>query len=225
MNAADIRSQFDLVARQYDEGRKCFIPCFDDYYVRSLGLLKHLAPHARSLADLGAGTGLLTKELYMLYPEARFTLVDLSEGMLDVARQRFRGLPNFTFVAADYSRHLPAGCDIIGSALSIHHLEEAQKGQLYRSAYEALPAGGVLINLDQFRAASPGVNAAYDKWWLRYIDQSGITPEARARWQERRTLDRENSVPDTLDLLREAGFGSVDCVYQFMKFATVVAVK
>lgn len=225
MNAENIRRQFDIIAKQYDEGRRCFIPCFDDYYVRSLGVLKGILPTARSIVDLGAGTGLLTKEMYMLYPEAQFTLIDFSDDMLGVARKRFAGLGCFEFRVADYSRDLPKGSDIICSALSIHHLEETQKRQLYRAVYDALPSGGAFVNLDQFCAASPSINEAYNKWWLDYIDHSGITPEAKTRWQERKKLDRENSVPATLCLLREAGFEEVDCVYEFMKFATVVAVK
>lgn len=225
MNAEDIRKQFGLIARQYDAGRRCFIPCFDDYYVRSVSVVKHIAPCARRIADLGAGTGLLTQEMYLLYPEAHFILVDLSEDMLDVARQRFAGMANVEYRAADYSCCLPEGCDLICSALSIHHLEEAQKARLYRAVYDALPEGGVFINLDQFCAASPTVDEAYNAWWLDYIDHSGITPEAKTRWLARKQLDRENSVPATLAMLRETGFGEVECVYEFMKFATVVAVK
>lgn len=226
MDSCSIKKQFDLIASQYDAGRRCFIPCFDDYYVRSLSLLKHIRPEANSIIDLGAGTGLLTKEVYLLYPEARFTLVDLSDDMLSVARQRFAGLHNFTYLAADYSVSLPSvSPDIICSALSIHHLENEQKAALYSSVYEALDHGGVFINLDQFRDDSPIVNAAYDEWWMDYIDHSGITPEAKERWLERKKLDRENSVTETLALLRKAGFGHVECIYEFMKFAVVVAVK
>ena len=53
MNANDIKNQFDLIARQYDGGRRCFIPCFDDYYVRSVSLVKEIMPYAREIADLG----------------------------------------------------------------------------------------------------------------------------------------------------------------------------
>lgn len=225
MNVDNIREQFDTIAKQYDEGRRCFIPCFKDYYVRSMGVLKNILPTAHRVVDLGAGTGLLTREMYRLYPQAHFTLIDLSDDMLDVARKRFAGLANFEFRVADYSRDLPQGCDIICSALSIHHLEETQKRQLYRAVYDALPNGGVFINLDQFCATSPSIDEAYNKWWLDYIDHSGITPEAKDRWLERKKLDRENSVRATLGLLREVGFGEVECVYEFMKFATVVAIK
>lgn len=225
MNANDIQQQFDLIARQYDEGRKCFIPCFDDYYNRSVSMLENLKPDVSSIVDLGAGTGLLTQELYKLYPQARFTLIDISEEMLEVARKRFRGLDNFAYKVADYSHIDLKGGDFICSALSIHHLEDSEKFQLYKAVYEVLSQGGVFVNLDQFCAESPLVNEAWNAWWMNYIDHSGITPEAKAKWIDRNKLDREISIPHTIEFLTKVGFNQVDCIYQFMKFGTIIAIK
>lgn len=228
MNGIDqkkIRTQFDLIAAHYDAGRRCFIPCFDDYYVRSVSVVKNLKPAAANIVDLGAGTGLLTQQMYQLYPEAQFTLIDLSEDMLAVAKERFQGLPNVVCRVSDYTTEIPDDADIICSALSIHHLENAEKQQLYRAVYDALPVGGVFVNLDQFCADSPLINEAWDEWWLHYIDHSGITDEAKAKWLERKKLDREVGMAETLAMLRAAGFQHAECIYQFMKFGTVVALK
>ncbi|MCI5663432.1 MAG: class I SAM-dependent methyltransferase [Mediterranea sp.] len=163
--------------------------------------------------------------MYLLYPEAHFTLIDLSEDMLHVARKRFAKMKNFNFRRADYSQEIPPKCDIICSALSIHHLEEDQKLRLYISIYEALPKGGVFINLDQFCADSPVLDKAWNDWWMNYINQSGIDSEAKAKWLEQKKLDRENSVITSLKMLQNAGFEQIESVYQFMKFATIVAIK
>ena len=90
METENVKKQFDLVAKQYDSQRRGFIPCFDDYYVRSVSLLKQYNKSFEKVVDLGAGTGLLTKEIYSLYPKAQYVLVDLSEDMLDVAKKRFK---------------------------------------------------------------------------------------------------------------------------------------
>lgn len=225
MNTNDIQQQFDLIARQYDEGRKCFIPCFDDYYNRSISMLKNLKPDVSSIIDLGAGTGLLTQELYKLYPKAKFTLIDISEEMIQVARKRIRGLDNFDYNVADYYHIDLMGGDFICSALSIHHLENSEKCQIYKDVYEALPEGGVFVNLDQFCAESPLIDDAWNAWWMNYIDHSGITPEAKTKWMERKKLDKEISIPHTIELLTQAGFKQVGCIYQFMKFGTIVAYK
>jgi len=224
MEAKKVKEQFDLVAKQYDSQRRGFIPCFDDYYVRSVSLLKQYNKSFEKIVDLGAGTGLLTKEIYSLYPNARYVLVDLSEDMLDVARKRFNGLDNFKYVKANYIESIPGG-DLICSGLSIHHLENDEKKLLYNNVYKTLPGGGCFINLDQFNSSSTLINEMYTGWWLDYIDNSGITEDERNAWLERKKIDRENSVEDTVSMLRNCGFKDVQCIYSFMKFAVILAIK
>jgi len=65
----------------------------------------------------------------------------------------------------------------------------------------------------------------YNGWWMNYIDKSGITPEQKAAWLERKKTDIEVSLEETIRMLRVAGFASVECVYSFMKFAAVLAIK
>lgn len=224
MEAKKVKEQFDLVAKQYDSQRRGFIPCFDDYYVRSVSLLKQYNKSFEKVVDLGAGTGLLTKEIYSLYPKAQYVLVDLSEDMLDVAKKRFKGLNNFKYVKANYIDSIPDG-DLICSGLSIHHLEDDEKKHLYDNVYKALPSGGCFINLDQFNSSSTLINEMYTGWWLDYINNSEITEEERDAWLERKKIDRENSVEDTVAMLRNSGFNDVQCIYSFMKFAVVMAIK
>lgn len=91
MEIEKILERFNQVAEKYDEQRKLFIPCFDDYYGTSITFLSKIRNDFRDILDLGAGTGLLTKYLYEKYPNANYTLVDISDQMLEIARQRFKG--------------------------------------------------------------------------------------------------------------------------------------
>lgn len=226
MDTDKMQKQFDHIAQKYDVNRRKFIPCFDDYYTRSISLLKNYREHFSSVVDLGAGTGLLTKELYSLYPEASYVLVDLAKDMLQVARERFAGLDKFSFVEDNYVETIPGNSpDLICSALSIHHLEEPEKRTLYQSVYAKLPEGGCFLNLDQFISESDRINQLYDEWWFSYIDKSGISAEQKMAWQERKKLDKENTITETVDMLESAGFGHVECIYNFMKFGVVLAIK
>jgi len=224
MDVKKVKEQFDLIAKQYDVQRRKFIPCFDDYYVRSVSLLKAYANAFNKVVDLGAGSGLLTKEIYSLYPNAQYVLIDLSEDMLDVAKKRFEGLDNFKYVKANYIDNIP-DADLICSGLSIHHLEDDEKRHLYDCVYKSLPEGGCFINLDQFNSSSKLMSVLYDTWWFDFINRSGITEEERDAWLERKKLDRENSVEETMAMLHDCGYKEVHCIYKFMKFAVVWAIK
>src|SRR5579871_3572041 len=137
----DIKEQFGNVSKQYDSQRRYLIPCFDDFYSACLPLVKSLT-HAKKVLDIGAGTGLFSQFIYDLNPGLQFTLIDLSAEMLDVARERFEGEPNFEFVQMDFSKdQLPGKFDLIISSLAIHHLEDADKARLYKNIYKALNDG------------------------------------------------------------------------------------
>ena len=61
MDLEKIKEQFNQIAEKYDKHRKCFIPCFDDFYTRAVSLLKNYRNDFTNIVDLGAGTGILTK--------------------------------------------------------------------------------------------------------------------------------------------------------------------
>ncbi len=151
----DIKTQFNNISRRYDSQRKLLIPCFDDFYAAAYPLVKQLQSPAR-LLDIGAGTGLFSYFIYEQLPQLDFTLLDISDAMLQVARQRFEGLPNFHFIEADFAvAPLTGKYDIVISALAIHHLEDAEKVNLYRNVFDVLNPGGIFINADQVSGRTP----------------------------------------------------------------------
>lgn len=222
----NIEQQFNRIAQEYDQNRKKFIPCFRDFYETSTNFLTaNLIPPKRIL-DLGAGTGLLSSFWFEHFPNAQYVLVDIAEEMLEVARERFDGLPNVRYETMDYSRTLPDGqFDVILSALSIHHLEHLQKQELFSRIYERLPQDGIFINYDQFCAGETKMNTWFNSYWEGQLGNSGLTEQDIALWQERRKLDRECTLEQELGMLRASGFAEVQCVYSYQKFSVIAAVK
>ena len=226
MDINKIKEQFDYVAEKYDNMRRCYIPCFDDFYKRSVSILKHYESNFVNIVDLGAGTGLLTQELYEIYPNANFTLIDISKEMLKIAKERFGGLDNFTFLEDNYFENITVNdCDLICSALSIHHLEDDNKQKLYNNIYSKLKKNGCFLNLDQFNANSEKINDLYNLWWYDYINNSGVAQKEKEAGFERRKLDKENTIEGTVNMLRKSGFNNVECIYSFMKFGVMLAIK
>ena len=98
-----IRKAFDAVATKYDAQREYVIPEMRQFYSALVWAAE--SPSASpAILDVGAGTGLLSALLLEKYPGATITLLDISEKMLAIARERFSGCNNVVFRAGDYSR-------------------------------------------------------------------------------------------------------------------------
>lgn len=221
-----IEEQFNLVAGEYDQARRRFIPCFDDFYGNTTRFIASNMAEPRRIVDLGAGTGLLSQFWYGQFPRAAYVLTDVAEEMLKVARRRFEGLDNVSCVVQDYTRELPVGeFDVVVSALSVHHLEDEEKGRLFGRIHGALSDGGLFVNYDQFCAGQGELDGWYNRYWEGQLAVSGLSERDLALWQERRKLDRECSVEQEVELMRAGGFRMVKCVYAYQKFAVIVAKK
>ncbi|MBS1500611.1 MAG: class I SAM-dependent methyltransferase [Bacteroidetes bacterium] len=215
----DVKDQFNQVSRKYDSQRRQLIPCFDEFYRACLPLVKSLT-HAKTVLDIGAGTGLFSQFIYDVNPDLQFTLLDVSSQMLDVARERFAGSDNFEFRELDFSKEpLPGKYDIIISGLAIHHLEDADKAKLYRHIYRALNDGGLFINADQVEGKNLLFDSLYKYLWRETVSHSGLDHEALVQAFERTKLDKLAPLHAQLHMLEKAGFNEVDCIYKNLNFA------
>lgn len=222
----NIETQFNMIAEEYDKNRRKFIPCFDDYYRNTTAFIASNINAPKSIVDLGAGTGLLSYYWYQHFPESNYLLVDIADDMLSVAKRRFQGICNVTYQVSDYQKSLPdISFDTIISALSIHHLEQADKETLFSEIYRSLPKDGIFVNYDQFCAGDNKLKTWYDNYLENQIYNSGLTDRDIMLWQERRKLDKECSVEKEINMLTRGGFTTVKCVYAYQKFAVIIAIK
>lgn len=220
----NIKNLFDVVSKIYDKSRQIFIPCYEDFYENTTDFIASFIK-PKAIVDLGAGTGLLSMYYYKHFPYASYTLVDVADKMLDIARARFASLTNVQYLVKDYRNDYDFSADTVISALSIHHLNDEAKLDLFSKIYSHLPKGGVFINYDQFCGKDKKMTEALDKYWYQHLENSSLSPLEIERWQERRVLDKECSVDEEEKMLKDAGFDSVECVYRMQKFAVIVARK
>jgi len=215
----EIKEKFGSVSKKYDSQRQHLIPCFNDFYKSGLPLIKSVT-NAKTILDLGGGTGLFSQLVYQQNPHLQFVLADISAPMLSVAKERFEGLKNFDFIELDFSREdIPGKYDIIISGLAIHHLEDADKQKLYTNIYNALNEGGLFINADQVTGRTMLFDSLYKYQWRETVSDSGLDHEALIQAFERTKLDRLAPLEIQLKMLEKAGITEVDCIYKNMSFA------
>ncbi len=213
------RAVFDATAATYDRDRMKLIPGHEAFYTAALELIPR---DAVRIVELGAGSGLFSAMLRAAFPDAHLTLIDFSENMLALARNRLGQHPQITYSLADYTTEpLPANSDAIVSSLSIHHLEDDRKRALLPHIYSALRPGGIFINADHIAGPTPELEEIYQLRWLADVRSNGATEQQIADSLFRQQEDRRSPVAAQLACMGDAGFANVDCWYKHSSFAVM----
>lgn len=220
-----VASIFNSSAEKYDMQRSILIPLMDIYYGTAVEVTE-IKNEDGKILDLGAGTGLLTKFLLKKYPKANYTLVDIADGMLDIARERFSGFDNINFKVEDYREGITGGnYEAIISSMSIHHLDSNEKSQLYKNIYNSLEDNGVFVNADQVKGEDDEAESITKGYQLNYIENCSLSREEKDKTYERIKLDKMDKMSDQIQMLKDAGFKSVDIYYKFYNYIVFRARK
>lgn len=161
--------------------------------------------------DLGCGRGRILQRLAALYPNSRFTGIDLSEEAVAFAREQAAGLSNVEFVArdlSDFDRTAdPAAFDLITTFDAIH--DQGQPLNVLKGIQRALAADGVYLMQDISGTSHVDRDVEHPLGTLLYtvscmhcmtvsLAQGG--EGLGAMWGEERTIE----------YLKRAGFQSVE---------------
>ena len=171
------------------------------------------APNGGNLKilDLGAGSGRISEVIHRKLSAADLTLLDISDEMLAVAKRRLDDNVRAAFVTGDYtSVELGTGFDVIVASLTLHHLPDSQKRDVFVRLYSALADGGSLVISDIVLGSTPYWSDSYEELWLEAIQN--VPEEQRTHiLQHYREHDIPASVADQLAWLSDVGFIDVAC--------------
>jgi tRNA (cmo5U34)-methyltransferase len=108
---------------------------------------------ARTILDLGSGTGVTARSVLAAHPGAQLVGIDASDEMLRHAREL---VPEASFEARELEGPLPPGpFDLVVSAFAIHHLDGAGKADLFRRVTAVLAPGGRFTYCDVVVPTAP----------------------------------------------------------------------
>ena len=200
---------FDKSVSYYDGWMRIALPSYQDLFDTAVAAIPFDPAGPIRVLDLGAGTGLFSWHVLQRYDRGEYLLYDLADGMLAVARQRFadRG-GQFQFMRGDLcDLDIEEKPDLVISSLAIHHLADPEKRRLFKKIYSSLSPGGAFINVDQVKGATDHfVNLYWDNW-LAQVRRAGADEEQfSASVRRRRSFDRDATLSDQLQWLRDAGF-------------------
>ena len=155
--------------------------CLEDETLAATGV------GAKSVLELGTGTGETTRRVLSRHPDAQLIGIDASPGMVNVARD---SLPSdrVKLLVGRLEDPLPEGSfDLVVSALAVHHLEGTGKAELFRRIASKLDPAGRFVLADVVEPVNPSyVVTAIDPEvdhpskldeQLAWLEAAGLFPE------------------------------------------------
>ena len=189
-----------------------------------------LHPQGTSILDLGCGAGNYALQLLQAIPNARVTLVDLSDQMLAKALERVQ--PQTTGVVLPLQgdlREVELGLeqfDVVTAGATLHHLRtDSEWEHVFRKVFQALKPGGSFWIIDLVEQSTPELQALMWHRWGEYL-----TGLQGAAYREKvfAYVDAEDTPQGLmfqLDLLRQVGFRQREILHKTACFAAFGGIK
>lgn len=199
------------------------VPGLADLHRMCQLLLAEQAPGPAHMLIVGAGGGLELKAFAQARPRWRFTGVDPSPAMLDLARRATSPYADRVSLLTGTVEKAPLGLfDGATCLLTLHFLDRNERLHTLKEIRRRLKPGGALVIAHH---TSPGGDA--ELWLARsaaFANHSDSEP-AKARAAARAMAERLPLLrPDAEEeLLRQAGFGDLALFYAAFSFRGWVA--
>jgi ubiquinone/menaquinone biosynthesis C-methylase UbiE len=215
-----VASHLGIDLTEYDSRIRTFIP----HYEQMLDVAAAaIPPQARTIVELGVGTGALSFRCLKVAPAARAIGIDVDPEILALARRRLG--ERATFGTGSFLRTPISRCDALVASFALHHVRtRAAKKGLYRRIGAALRPGGVFLNVDCQPAHDVPVRRAQFDEWLAHLRRSYTAAQARAIFTSWSHEDVYVPLDDEIALMRSAGL-RVELLWRRGAFAVIRAAR
>lgn len=208
-----VQQMFDTIAPAYDFMNHAMSFGLDRLWLRRL-VRAVAADKPNDIIDLATGTGDVALAMAKAMPQACITGLDLSEGMLDKAREKAaaRGA-SITFIQGDcLDTGLPSECaDVITIAYGVRNFADIKGG--YREMLRLLRPGGKLYVLELSVPTATLTRMGYNIYTRTLIPLGGrlLSGDKRAYTYLPESIAAVPKGTDMTAIMTAAGF--TNCIY------------
>jgi tRNA (cmo5U34)-methyltransferase len=229
---AEIRERFDHDVERFSHLDTGQISTIDAKIVLEMiaESAKRLVPNAGNVLDIGCGAGNYTLQLLSKIPDMHCTLIDLSRPMLDKAVARITPHTNGNIIAIQEdirNAALPQNCfDIILASAVFHHLREDDDwNAVFTHIYAALKPGGCLFVSDLITQENDVLSGYFYDKYADYLTKTGGKDYCEKVLAYCEKEDSPRSITFQLDIMKKAGFRSVEVLHKNICFGAYCGIK
>jgi len=205
-------------------------PIYEEKHLEHVGgmeskqiIASFFPPHAKTMIDLGIGTGLELGAIFERFPDIEVTGLDIAEDMLKLLVEKYPDrkihLHCKSYLDYDFGNCL---YDVALSVMTLHHYNHHTKTDLYRKIHNSLRNNGVYIECDYMLSEHEYENPQeMEDYYFSEFEclkkEQGITDNREYCY------DTPCTVSNQKKMVLEAGFSSVKEVWQ--KKNTVILIS
>ena len=224
---AQVEQMFDSIAPAYDFMNTAMTFGLHRYWRnRALKAAAGRSVSPSDILDIATGTGDVAFRLASNYPESAVTGVDLSRGMLDIAKAKLKEMPEkmqrrIAFEPGDsLALQFANGTfDLITVAYGVRNFEHLRQG--LDEMYRVLRKGGTLCIIELSVPANPVLRFGYNVYSRHIIPFIGrlVSGDSRAYTYLPESIAAAPQRDDLTAILRETGFR--DCEWTSLTLGAV----
>lgn len=214
---SDLKKHFNQEAEAFDQQVLKNIP----KYPEMLTALINAIPDNRTnpkILDLGCGTGNITLKVLERFPKAEVTCLDLSENMIQIAKEKLSEYDSITYVIDDFTKtEITDKYDVILSSLALHHIpNDEKKEEMYKAIHDALIEEGVFYNADVVLGNSDYNNKLNEMIATEDMLNNGVTKDEILEHKGKRDAnDIPTSIYNHIKMLENVGFREIDIIWKY----------
>ncbi len=207
----NIADEFSEFSKNYTHDMIGCVP----HYLKLMSCFTEALPKGfrpESILDLGCGNGNATSKLLEVFPDAKYTLLDASQEMLNLCQQQFKGskveyvtsyFQDYDFKADDY--------DLIVAGFSLHHCDSEEKKSLFKKINRSLKKGGVFSCADLMISKNSPEHPKLLENWKTFVNSNFPNGE-KWKWllEHYNEFDKPDNFKDQIEWLKESGFIAIE---------------
>ncbi len=221
--------EFDeAVASVFDDMLSRSVPFYDEVRKLIISLVLVEEAEGKKVLDLGSSTAKFLLDLSnRMKTDMQLKGLDNSEAMLDRARQKCQAFgANITLEYGDMLEYSYEREDIVVASYTLQFIRPIERLGLIGKIYEGLNEEGQFIFSEKVVFKEKKLDKQMIDIYYAYKKEQGYSDYEIA--QKREALENvliPFTIEENIRMCKDAGFGSVETVFQWANFVTFVAKK
>jgi len=217
------------VANSFDDHVSKSVPLYKEGHNLVSGLSDFFIKNDSVVYEIGCSTGVLISKLAESNQKregAKFIGVDVEQGMIDFAKNRYDQLANLEFLCDDIMNLEMEESDFIVAYYTVQFIRPSLRQKLIDKLYSKLKWGGALVLFEKVRGSDARFQDILTTLYNEYKLQQGYTPDdIVAKSLSLKGVLEPFSTQGNIDMLKRAGFLDVNTVQKYLCFEGFLAIK